>query len=499
MIWPDLAAGAVFGASIAGLAVHMAHHGLRQALRDIKTQRQALEEENWSHQDKIAKTEETLRQEIMKRAGLEAKAAHLENLETEAKALTSALSAMRAENAMLAERLEQEKKSAQEKIGLLEGAEKRLLDTFKALSHDVLRENNQSFLTLAQEKLGALHQAGQSELELKQKAIGDLLKPLQESLFKVDSRIGEIEKARIVAYSALDTQLRALLETHLPVLHEETAKLVKALRQPTARGRWGEVQLQRVVEMAGMLEHCDFSQQVSITDAEEKRQRPDMIVRLPGGKQVVVDAKAPLAAYLEAMEAKDEDSRKARLEQHAQQIKKHIQNLGQKSYWEQFQPTPEFAVLFLPGESFLSAAFLEDPSLLEFAVDRKVIPATPTTLIALLKAIAYGWQQEVLAENAKKISQLGKELYDRLITLGSRWASVGKGLEAATKAYNEATGTLESRVFVSARRLRDLQGLQNDVDPPGKVELVPRQLQLAELQSQALEEAMCPQDSADVE
>jgi DNA recombination protein RmuC len=312
----------------------------------------------------------------------------------------------------------------------------------------------------------------------------------------VDSRIGEIEKARIDAYSALNTQLHALLDTHLPSLHEETAKLVKALRQPSARGRWGEMQLKRVVEMAGMLEHCDFSEQVSYTDAEEKRQRPDMIVHLPGGKQIVVDAKAPLSAYLEAIEATEETARQVSLAQHTQQLKKHIQSLGQKSYWAQFQPTPEFVILFLPGETFLSAAFTEDPNLLEFAIAHKVIPATPTTLIALLKAVAYGWQQEVLTENAKAISTLGKELYERLVTLGTHWANVGKGLEAATKAYNEATGSLESRVLVSARRLRELRHLDKELPLIQSVDRIPRQLQEPDMLSPSGVQEAAGQDGA---
>ena len=468
--------GAVLGAGVAGVAVYMAHHGLRQTLQDLKAQ--------WHvSQDKIVRLEEALRLESSKCAVSEARAARLELLETELKTVKETLGATQVENARLTEQLAHERKSTEEKLALFQDAEKRLMDTFKALSHDVFQENSQHFLTLAQEKLGAFHQASQSEIALQQKAMDDLVKPLQESLLKVDSRIGDIEKARIDAYSALNTQLRALLETHLPTLHEETAKLVKALRQPSARGLWGEVQLKRVVELAGMLEHCDFSEQVHTTDDDLKRQRPDMLIHLPGGKEIVVDAKAPLSAYLEAIEAKDEVSRQARLLQHTQQLKKHIQALGQKSYWAQFQPTPEFVILFLPGEAFLSAAFLEDPNLLEFAIGYKVIPATPTTLIALLKAIAYGWQQEALAENAKQISQLGKELYDRISKLGEHWSRVGKGLEAATKAYNEATGTLEARVWPSAQRLRDLQNIDKDLPLLDQVDVLTRSLQRVELQS----------------
>ena len=383
-----------------------------------------------------------------------------------------------AERVRLEERLSQQEQRMQEKLTVLS-------ETFKALSADALQHNNQSFLDLAKTTLEKFQEGAKSDLEARQKAVHELVRPLKESLEKVDGKLGEMEKARVTAYSALNEQLKGLVETHLPMLHNETANLVKALRQPTVRGRWGEIQLKRVVEMAGMLEYCDFIQQESST-GEDGRLRPDMIVRLPGGKQIVVDAKAPISAYLEAIETTDETLQQARLADHARQVRNHITMLGRKAYWEYFDPTPEFVVLFLPGEMFFSAALQQDPSLIEFGVNEKVIPATPTTLIALLRAVSYGWRQEALAQNAQAISDLGKELYDRLATLADHWTNVGKGLDRAMDAYNKATGTLESRVLVSARKFRDLEAAPagEEITAPEPLDHAPRVLQAPELTGQ---------------
>lgn len=387
-----------------------------------------------------------------------------------------------ARRARLEAELQAERRGAEEKLRLLDEAQTKLGDAFKALSSDALESNSQRFLRLAKGELEKFQQGAKHDLETRQKAVDDMVKPIKESLHKVDTKIGEIEKNRLESYSALNEQLKGLVETHLPRLHGETANLVKALRQPTVRGRWGEIQLKRVVEMAGMLEYCDFTEQESV-NTEDGRLRPDLLVRLPGGKQIVVDAKAPVEAYLRAVEAQDDESRQTQLADHARQVKNHITALGRKGYWDQFDQSPEFVVLFLPGEMFFSAALQQDPSLIEYGVNEKVIPATPTTLIALLRAVAYGWRQEALARNAQQISELGKEIYDRLGTLTRHWAKLGRGLDNAMDAYNKATGTLETRVLVTARKFRDLEaaGGGKELESPEPIDHAARALQTPEL------------------
>lgn len=413
-------------------------------------------------------------------AKAEAVGARVPELEHELTDLRRIASERQAEISQLHARAEEQARASAEKLRLLAEAESSLSNAFKALSAEALRSNNQNFLQLATASLEKFHERATSDLETRQRAVDSLVQPIRESLQKVDGKLGEMEKARESAYSALNEQLRGLVETHLPMLRNETSNLVKALRQPTVRGRWGEMQLRRVVEMAGMIEYCDFLEQQSTT-TEEGRLRPDLIVKLPGGKQIIIDAKAPIAAYLEAVEAADDETRRLHLTRHAQQVRAHMTALGRKAYWDAFDPTPELVIMFLPGEMFFSAALQADPGLIEFGVNEKVVPATPTTLISLLRAVAYGWRQEALALNAQQVAQLGKQLFDRISNLAEHWSDVGQRLGRAVDAYNKSVVTLESRVLVSARRFTELKVTCDEIDSPAPVEASPRLLQASAL------------------
>lgn len=353
-------------------------------------------------------------------------------------------------------RMEERERAFAEQRALIESSERKLADTFKSLASDALDAANRSFLTLADQKLGAA------------------VAPVSESLGRLDREIRAIEGARREAYGALGEQIGNLLSAQKE-LRSEAMNLTRALRAPAVRGRWGEMQLKRVVEMAGMLERCDFFQQANAVN-DDGRLRPDLRVQLPGGKNIIVDAKVPLQAYLEALDAPSEEARQERLRQHAQQVRAHMAALSAKSYWDQFQPTPEFVILFLPGEPFFSAALEQDPSLIEQGVTQRVILATPTTLISLLRAVAYGWRQEQLAENAQRISEMARELADRFATMIDHLRRVGGSLRSSVAAFNDAVGSFESRVMPWARRFREL-GVAGKKEPGEleRIDLNPRE------------------------
>ena len=338
---------------------------------------------------------------------------------------------------------------------VLEAAESRLGDAFRAMASEALAANNQGFLTLANEKLEAARRESDSALAARQQAIDALVKPVRESLERVDGKIQQIERERGQAYGQLTQLVRTMAETQ-DRLHAETGNLPRALRAPAVRGRWGEIQLKRVVEIAGMIEHCDFGQQQTLIGDDGGRLRPDLVVKMPGGRRVVVDAKVPLEAYLDALETNDEEERRDRLVAHAGQVRSHVLKLGAKNYWTGLDDTPEFVVLFLPSEAMYSAALEQAPSLIEDGVARKVLIATPTTLIALLQTVHLGWRQEKLAESAKKISEQGRLLHDRLGTLVEHWSKLGGALGRATEHYNAAVASFETRVIPSVRKLEEL-------------------------------------------
>lgn len=410
-------------------------------------------------------------------------------------ALSKQASELNADKKALEIRLQNEIENSKEKLSIINEAQQKLTNTFTALSKEALDQNNVSFINQAQEVLKRFQEGAQTDLWRRQEQISEIVAPVKESLDKVDLRIKEIEQARTNAYSALNEQISHMANSHQK-LNDAATHLVSVLRNNRSRGQWGEIQLRRVVELAGMSQHCDFREQVSVS-TEEGRLQPDMIVNLPSNRTIVVDAKAPMNAFWEANETSDEELKRQYITRHAQSLRHHVGQLSKKAYWDSFKPSPQFVVLFLPNEAIYSVALEHDSNLIEDAAMSNVIIATPTTLIALLKATAYGWRQESITKEAQQVGELGRQLYKRLSTMTEHILKLGDALNRSVQNYNKMIGSIERQVLPSARKFKELNiiGEGTDEIPDMKdVEVVTRSLQAAEIQTTADESVFLTED-----
>lgn len=460
---------------------------IEERLKSRDAELQGLSAENQKMDLEISHLRQTILQESQEKASALKEAERtnelrerLQDREKELKELREEKTLLKQTQAELETTLHKERQGTEEKLALLTEAARKMEDAFKAISAECLKSNNEQFLDLARVTLEKYQSQAKGDLEQRQKAVEGTIAPLKETLEKYAQQVQAMEMSRQQAYGSLSQHLEHMAITEKQ-LQQETGNLVKALRSPQVRGRWGEITLKRVAELAGMSEYCDFLEQASVS-GEEGKLRPDMVVRLPNKKLVVVDSKAPLQSYLDSLETPGEEARKSKLQDHARLIQTHMQKLSAKNYWDQFPEAPEFVILFLPGENFFSAALEQNPYLIEEGVNQRVILATPTTLITLLRAVAYGWRQEALAENALAISEMGKTLYERLVKLAVHFADLGRHLDKSMHSYNEAVGSLESRVLTAARRFKEL-GISSKASVP---ELGPLEKKARNFQSQEL-------------
>ena len=445
----------------AGIDAHLDTIGHNQAaIEELKSHLETSKQEVKSLTQQLLSVSEERSAALSKLDQMASLESSLEKRNQDVTDLQNTNAELRKQIAALETSIEKETKAFEDKITLLQELRVSLTETYQALSANALRQNNQVFMDLAKSTLSKFIETAKTDFDARGKAVKDSVLPLQEALKRYEEHIQAMERSREKAYGGLSAQVQSLIQTQ-DVLQKETGKLVNALRVPHIRGRWGEITLKRVAELSGMQNHCDFYEQASAR-SEEGILRPDMVVHLPGQRQIIIDAKVPLVAYIDALETNSEEDREDYLNTHARHVKTHIMQLSQKAYWTQFQPTPEFVILFIPGENFFSAALAKDPQLIELGVRKNVILATPTTLISLLKTVAFGWQQEQLAENAKKISELGTELFERLATMGQHINNLGRDIERTTQTYNKVVGSLERRVFSSARKFKELGITQKD-------------------------------------